>query len=1229
MYIRRLFFSMLFISMGVVHAQRLAAARYVHYTTVQGLSNNSVTGLVQDGTGYIWISTAAGINRFDGHHFVQFHTSSDSISLASDAVHGVTWLNKREAGFYTTGLHILDTKTGRERNIFIPYHRKQFQYKFNMIERARGDEQGNVYVLSRSGFYHFDKDDKLVSRFDYYSEKDVPVAHFFFGRELLVLDENRLLIVSIGGLYIYDKAQKRIKKMTAEDCPPLAQFLDYTTAVSYIFMQPKPGSIFVLKSLTDTLMYVNIAENRSVASKLPFFPVKKELHYYSRLFPVNDSLMFITGHATGFFKMSFNASTGKVTLDTSKYFPNYQCHSVLKARDNRLWVATNKGLFRQDAEPSNIEIAGIPSELESVYPNVVMNEVYVNEDRIYVGTRSLGNVLLFDKKTMRPIRTVRFEGLRQKDVPHTFNIYAIAKAGPSELMLATDGPPFLMKNDGSTLRPLYPPGWHPTNDWGSELFRDSRENIWISSIKVYQYAPKEGSFSFIPGELQAASQIVIPEVIREDGQGNIWMAGHGLSRYNRLLQRFDLRLDSFPFIKMPDKQVSAMLIDKERNIIWFNSRNNGLISYDIGKESFRHFTTANGLPDVNIASLEIVDNKLWIAGYTGLACMDLKTYQITGFGKEDGFPDMQVLNRANFFYDSADQRLYLAFEKAIARFDPGKLLHRRSAPKVFFEDVTITGQKTIFLPANNLTTSWKDNEIRVTIGTINFSDASSQRYAYRIVKDDSTPWTNMGSQPSFSISSLSPGTHRIQVKAYSASNRWPEQVSEMSIVVEPPLWLRSWFLLLLAGVAMVLVYLLVRWTTSLARKKEMEKTHIEKLKADDYKNQFELEQISNYFSSSLADKKTEDEVLWDVAANLIGRMNYDDCIIYIWNKDKTKMVQKAAYGPKGKPEVINANQFEVAPGEGIVGHVIQTRQPLLVNDTRLDSRYRVDDEFRLSEVAVPIIHDDQLLGVIDSENRLEGYFSERDIKILTTIATLIGNKLNQIKSERSLEAKQRELVGINEQLAEARLSALQAQMNPHFVFNALNSIKRMILDGDNERASRYLSKFALMIRMTLEHSKQIFVTIDENIEYLEAYLDMEKLRFDDTFTYNISLDEQVDSSDAVMPSMMIQPLVENAIWHGLMHADADKRIRVSFTQTQNKVICTVEDNGIGIQRSEKLREKNRPLHRSVGLENLQKRIKIINEKYDTACSLHITDLNESGLNGSGTKAVLEINLITL
>jgi sensor histidine kinase YesM len=138
---------------------------------------------------------------------------------------------------------------------------------------------------------------------------------------------------------------------------------------------------------------------------------------------------------------------------------------------------------------------------------------------------------------------------------------------------------------------------------------------------------------------------------------------------------------------------------------------------------------------------------------------------------------------------------------------------------------------------------------------------------------------------------------------------------------------------------------------------------------------------------------------------------------------------------------------------------------------------------------------------------------------------------------------------------------------------------------------------------------------------------MEQLRFDESFNYSIHVDNNIDATEITIPSMMIQPLVENAIWHGLMQAKTEKKILISFTQEDNTITCTVEDNGIGIRRAEKAKEKNSSPHQSVGLENLRRRLKIMNEKYDMNCRLVITDLKETDTKLSGTRVVLQFNLV--
>lgn len=1210
---------------GRLSGQELGENSFIRYTTADGMSHNTVTAVRQDSVGYIWIGTSSGLNRFNGTRFVQFHSNNDSVSLAAEELAGMTWLDTHRLAIFSSGLHIVDTRTNTSRNIFIPYHDKRYQWKFNIVMTAKGDSDGNIYIVTRSGFYHYDKNYHLVFRFDYYKEAEVPFTHFYFGNifggDMYDFQKDRLLIIGAGGLYLYDKRKKELRRMTPSDCPIMTDFLSYPNAF-FSFYQPRPGCLFILKSGGDSIVYIDLVKNRRVSSKLPFARLADEFHYRTKLISINDTTLYITGHFSGFYKMRFSPATGAVECYPEKYFPSYLCYDILKDRENHLWVATNKGLFHQEPVRSHVQIASIPTQISDSIPNIGVNDINVMGESVFVSTHGISGLLLFDRTRFQFKKLLTYYN---PDPPKAL-VNCLAPVDKSTLLLGTGGPVYRFNIATNRFTQIVPEKW-AFGDWTSSFYKARNGNIWMSCEQVYRYDPHAGRFFLEPEEVHA--QILRTNCFAEDAEGNIWLGGQGLCRYNLGLGKMDRLIDSFPYVKVPQNTVACMSIDKENNV-WFGVFNNGLTCYNIDKRTFRHFTRDDGLPANTITTMIIIGDQLWMAGNSSVACMNLRTLKIVRFGKDDGFPDMPVVSGAKFFYDSAAHQLYLGFSNMIARFNPFEMLQKKLPPKLFVENLVLNGEKNNFLPDARVTTSWRDNDVMVTIGTIDFSDANDQGFAYRVFGDNgAAAWQQLGNQPSFSISNLSPGTHRVQVKVFSLNNRWPEQVKEMSIVVLPPFWKTDWFITVASILVMVLFYFLMKWRTSVVRKKEMEKTHIEKLKADDYKNQFELEQISNYFSSSLAAKKTEDDVLWDVAGNLIGRMNYEDCIIYLWNKDKTKMVQKAAYGPKGKPEVISEQVFEVLPGQGIVGHAIQTGQPVLVKDTRTDSRYRVDDAFRLSEVCVPIIHNDELLGILDSEHHLPNYFSERDIKILTTIATLIGNKLKQIQSERSLEAKRQELANINEQLAEARLSALQAQMNPHFVFNALNSIKRMILDGDNEKASRYLSKFALMIRMTLNHSKDIFVTLDENIEYLKAYLEMEQLRFDESFTYSIFTEKNIDAGETCFPSLMIQPLVENAIWHGLMPARHAKKITIRFTQCENMITCLIEDNGIGIRESEKLKQTNGSIHHSLGLENLRKRIKIMNEKYDTNCALEIIDLKEIDKSKKGTRVTLKFNIINI
>ena len=215
---------------------------------------------------------------------------------------------------------------------------------------------------------------------------------------------------------------------------------------------------------------------------------------------------------------------------------------------------------------------------------------------------------------------------------------------------------------------------------------------------------------------------------------------------------------------------------------------------------------------------------------------------------------------------------------------------------------------------------------------------------------------------------------------------------------------------------------------------------------------------------------------------------------------------------------------------------------------------------------------------------------------------------------------------IDKQLAQTEMKALHAQMNPHFIFNCLNSIREMILNNENEQASLYLSKFARLIRITLNHSSKQFVSLADTIDYLERYIEMEKIR-SSHFTYNIEVSEDLNTNDVMVPPMLIQPFIENAIWHGAS-PKKNMDIHIAFRKKGNELICIVEDNGVGIEESLKNKEQiaQQP---SVGIENIRQRIGLLNEKYNLRSLLSIEDkVNSPNRNGTGTIVTLHLPIKT-
>lgn len=211
---------------------------------------------------------------------------------------------------------------------------------------------------------------------------------------------------------------------------------------------------------------------------------------------------------------------------------------------------------------------------------------------------------------------------------------------------------------------------------------------------------------------------------------------------------------------------------------------------------------------------------------------------------------------------------------------------------------------------------------------------------------------------------------------------------------------------------------------------------------------------------------------------------------------------------------------------------------------------------------------------------------------------LLGLLLFIIKTLNSIKIKNKKI----------ELQSLRREMNPHFVFNSLNSINNYIAQNDELAANKYLSAYSNLMRSTMENSNKDFISLSTELELLKRYLDLEQLRFSDKFSYTISVDENIDCDTIEIPNMLIQPQVENAIWHGLRYKETKGLLQLDFVLHNKQLLIKIEDDGIGFTKSQLLKTKNQQSHNSIGIKNTKNRITLLNNLYSKNISYKTTEL---------------------
>jgi sensor histidine kinase YesM len=247
--------------------------------------------------------------------------------------------------------------------------------------------------------------------------------------------------------------------------------------------------------------------------------------------------------------------------------------------------------------------------------------------------------------------------------------------------------------------------------------------------------------------------------------------------------------------------------------------------------------------------------------------------------------------------------------------------------------------------------------------------------------------------------------------------------------------------------------------------------------------------------------------------------------------------------------------------------------------------------------------------------QLEKALQQRSVELETQNKVVAAQKIKQLATE------------FENKIAETEMTALRAQMNPHFIFNCLNSIKLYTLENDSQTASEYLTKFSQLIRLVLENSRSEKVSLQKELETLRLYIDLEAMRFKNKVKYQINIAPHIDQQYIEIPPLLIQPYVENAIWHGLMHKAEGGNITIDISQPEEYLLhIEITDDGIGRAMAMEHKSKSATRQKSFGLKMTSERLDAINHIYNIKTEVQIIDLKDAAGNSNGTKVIIEIPL---
>lgn len=532
------------------------------------------------------------------------------------------------------------------------------------------------------------------------------------------------------------------------------------------------------------------------------------------------------------------------------------------------------------------------------------------------------------------------------------------------------------------------------NDVGfKDMAQDAEGNYWFGCFRgnPYYYLGNEKRFS-LPADTNFKHLNNITSICSDTLHKAVWFAtfSDGLYRYDLTAQRLSgyFESDSTPQFAALNL-IYALALDGAGRV-WAATHSGGMMRYNPGKpysQAFSRFDMKRGLSNNNFISVcRDGDERLWLLSGNGISAIDTagnflhdvkddQSFSFSSYGSEN-------MITHNIYYNPDKKELLMGVGGGLLFYSTHGRSEKLEFPVVITR-IEIAGKEVSGpVHSSQQRIPYRFNSVTVEFAALYYGSLTGISYEYQLEGYDSA-WINAKGNYKISYQNLPSGNYLFHVRARDREGNISGQASGFSFRVVPPFWKAWWFLAL----GVLLLGAGVYWLIYSLR---------QKLKA---------EKLLNSFATSLYGQNTVEDIFWDTARNCIEKMGFADCVIYQKEEGRDVLVQKAAFGPKNPQRREILNQIEIPVGKGIVGSVAKTGKAEIIRDTSKDPRYIVDDEKRLSEVAVPIVVDGKVFAVIDSEHPRRRFYKRYHLRLLRKIAGICSERISKYLSEEKLRSK--------------------------------------------------------------------------------------------------------------------------------------------------------------------------------------------------------------------------------